>query len=1219
MRTILIMLAVLVLSAGGFYAYLSMQVATPRGPSNTSGGPVRPQDIQSDATNVGDIGPGARPWVKVYDKERRLSYRFRAREYAPERAGRIEVRDPEAEFFQYVRDDGEPGGLRTQRIQLVGKTGEVEVQQGPQASADKGFDKGSAGPPKRGLLTDVTIRMFHRFTDGEPKLTITAPNVAFDNETFEIATRSYNGPNGALVPPDQVPIVADGADYAFKGRGLNLRWNDVDGRLEHLEIAHGDYLQIKNPSAMGKGSPFGGGGGGAEDPATKPAVADAGAAIPGAPAAEERPEPLVTADAAPPAISKRPNTRPAKPKKPAQPPYRATFDRDVRISEGDINVAETDLARADVMYLDFQSGSAEKPSTRPASGPAAPTAIAPAERVAILEPPPPATPDTQPAAATRPATQPVQKPIIVRWSGKLRVAPLESASELASPLKPGESVLRFLGQQSPVLLTRGLNRVDCTAADYFTGDRSVLMRGSDRHGPVVLRQLPDPTLPPGQSRQAKVVTQLLSFDGKSQVAKLTGKSNATITLPRERSADAATQPATLPAVATTQPGDPDIVVTATSEPPQVVHAAWSQGGTLWFKDGLAGEMTLDHADFAGDVDVNHPQLALKSQHLALRFEERIKPATRPATQPAKPSVVLELKQVVATADVWADLIDADGQKQTVTTDQLTVDTATDADGKLYPRIVTAAGNAHAFDEKQSLRAGGVELTMAPVAKPATKPVAKTRPATAPAAGDLDAAAVELKRMRGWDGVVVSSADGSTAAGETMDVTMVDGHPLVRLMGKPLAAVTDPKGNSIVGPVIDVDPKRSWAKVSGRGSIRAIQAEDEPDANAATQPAIAATRPVKPPKFLDVVWDSQAEMDGGKDRIVIDGPVLVSSTDEDGTFNTASGRRAVIELAAKPAPATRPATRPSAIASTKAAKPATRPTGIAGIAGGGGMDLFKDKTVSAVNLEEDAVVNSTLSDDQGVLRQFELKSARVRYEAGASAAASTRPSGGPLALGASGQGRLIVPGAGTMIYRDHRPAPRPATQPAAGVAAKPAVAAAGRPATRPGGGGGNNDPQARGATAFRWNDSLVYDQALRTATLTGAVVIVHQPDTAEPRVQVNSEQAIARFEPKPSTRPANQPAKGDRDDAVAMQLRWLTLNGGLVMTRGDSQLTARQMDYNPATGWMVAIGTPQDPATYTEAQGQRTFRADQVHWNTESWLTKFVGLRGSSGTTGLGTR
>jgi hypothetical protein len=43
-----------------------------------------------------------------------------------------------------------------------------------------------------------------------------------------------------------------------------------------------------------------------------------------------------------------------------------------------------------------------------------------------------------------------------------------------------------------------------------------------------------------------------------------------------------------------------------------------------------------------------------------------------------------LKELVATTGVWADLADKDGRKQTVTTDQLTVRTAVDADGKQYP-------------------------------------------------------------------------------------------------------------------------------------------------------------------------------------------------------------------------------------------------------------------------------------------------------------------------------------------------------------------------------------------------------------------------------------------------------------------------------------------------------------------------------------------------------
>ena len=79
-------------------------------------------------------------------------------------------------------------------------------------------------------------------------------------------------------------------------------------------------------------------------------------------------------------------------------------------------------------------------------------------------------------------------------------------------------IVAFVTCSVPVLVTQG------------TADNTVLVRGSDRHGPVVLRQLPDPALPAGRSRQATVVTQGLNFDGKTQVATLTGKSNATIVM-----------------------------------------------------------------------------------------------------------------------------------------------------------------------------------------------------------------------------------------------------------------------------------------------------------------------------------------------------------------------------------------------------------------------------------------------------------------------------------------------------------------------------------------------------------------------------------------------------------------------------------------------------------------------------------------------------------------
>ncbi|MDB5297870.1 MAG: hypothetical protein JWO31_3853, partial [Phycisphaerales bacterium] len=257
-RTILLMLGVLAASAGGFYVYVRTQAPAPRATKTVA--PPPPQPIDRDAGTAGSMGPGDKPWVKVFDSDKKLSYQFRAGGYEPQHNGPINVADVTAEFFQYVKLSRDPADkrTRTQKVQITGKTGTVEIQQGPRATADKGMDRGgSGGPPKRGLLNDVVIRVFPTLAATRPTVTVVTPNAAFDNESFEISTKAYTAPDGTVVPADQVPVTATG-DYEFKGRGLTLRWNDLDGRLELLEIAHGEYLYIKDPDGLRRGGPLGG-------------------------------------------------------------------------------------------------------------------------------------------------------------------------------------------------------------------------------------------------------------------------------------------------------------------------------------------------------------------------------------------------------------------------------------------------------------------------------------------------------------------------------------------------------------------------------------------------------------------------------------------------------------------------------------------------------------------------------------------------------------------------------------------------------------------------------------------------------------------------------------------------------------------------------------------------------------------------------------------------
>ena len=52
------------------------------------------------------------------------------------------------------------------------------------------------------------------------------------------------------VEADQVPVVLRGEDYDFDGRGLVIRWNERDRRLQLLEIAHGEKLIDQAPELV---------------------------------------------------------------------------------------------------------------------------------------------------------------------------------------------------------------------------------------------------------------------------------------------------------------------------------------------------------------------------------------------------------------------------------------------------------------------------------------------------------------------------------------------------------------------------------------------------------------------------------------------------------------------------------------------------------------------------------------------------------------------------------------------------------------------------------------------------------------------------------------------------------------------------------------------------------------------------------------------------------
>lgn len=1164
MRTFLLIFGTVILLAGGYGVYCLWQPTT----TLRAGRGVLPQPMAMNAPRSGEedglaVGPGEGPWVRQFDDRGRLSNAFRATRYEPQRGGLVKVTDPESVFFL---KDG-------RRLKLKGRDGDVFVREGRKgesgaAASNTGGMGGPTRPPSRGRLNDVRIEMFEDPADRDPALVLTMNNVVFDNDTFRIVTDSFTNDRGEVIPGDEVPVVIRSRDrkYEFDGRGLTIRWNDRDQRLEMLEITHGERMLVNDPALMSRSATN-------VRVSREPLAASRSNPTPSEESAKpQAAEPVaLTTDALqvapPPVIAPMPpptvNPPGAKKTKPQQPPYRITFHEGVQIRQGEQTLVRgVNLMQVDLALPKQEPESDEKSEDAPEPAPAPPAEAPAPPTTAPTDPAPPAStgettapPASEPAS---PATQPAEPPIILYWTGKLRIMPLPGESDeappaalasasdqLPGPLAPGQGVVRmFADPGQPVVLTRDGGEVYCAAVTYRTADSSLTLYNSPQLPEVVLRKFADDDPEMIGPPQATIFTERLDYSPDRRLATLHGRSRAKLPL---------------------SAGKSDIADAPPAEPKadEMLDVAWTGVGNLHLS-GEGNATTLDRLELAGDVDVKTPQVALQSQRLEMVFEQSpaepapsgdslasdVAPTTRPARlQPA-------VRRLTAAERVFCQINDADGQSRTLWCDKLDLDTARSTDGKPYPRQIDAIGHVRAIDGEQNLSAGRLLLTLAPAA------AKSSATATQPALARSDSMTLELQGLVATENVVVASADGRATAGELRVTRKGETDHHVELLGEPFAEAVDNKGNILRGPRIAVEPKTGRAQVVGPGSLHALQ-ED------------AAGGPARP---MDVAWTGGATVDGPRDRIDVTGDAVVTALDADGTVNTAKAGRVQITLAPRPPePATPVARRPTAAASQPSTRPATQKSGTALAAVP--TDVFKDKQVAAILLEEDAVINSRLATPDGrtVLREFQLDAPRIIYDVL--------------------KDKLSVPAAGRMLVRDHRdPEPR-------------------RPGAPAGRGGVGS---ARGATAFSWRESMEYDQGRRRAVMSGGVEVAYRSEQpGEPLLNLTGDRVTADFLAQPvkaaSAKPATRPAgaggglfAGQGD--MKLDLKRLTATGRVIVTRGPTQLAAERITFDPAAQVITATGSDRDPAVLSQTDGRGSTAALEMQWNTQTWHVKITRAR-----------
>jgi hypothetical protein len=219
---------------------------------------------------------------------------------------------------------------------------------------------------------------------------------------------------------------------------------------------------------------------------------------------------------------------------------------------------------------------------------------------------------------------------------------------------------------------------------------------------------------------------------------------------------------------------------------------------------------------------------------------------------------------------------------------------------------------------------------------------------------------------------------------------------------------------------------------------------------------------------------------------------------------------------------------------------------------GAVDVLAGKVIEQIVLHEDAELRSVLVDAQEQpLRRAHLFAPRIRYELATH--------------------RLSVADPGRMLFEDRRPADPTRT------------------AAR----------DFRGAVAFAWQDSLVYNQSTGKAAMQGEVVVVYEPTTGDGEAfRLDADDMIAEMQPRGGSDqalplPVLSPAAGEA------RLRRVRATGNVLFSSTGIRFEAAEIEYEPASNIVAARGTPRHPVSVLDAAGLSTGSFAELHFNTQT--------------------
>lgn len=785
--------------------------------------------------------------------------------------------------------------------------------------------------------------------------------------------------------------------------------------------------------------------------------------------------------------------------------YRITLRNKVHIVQGDATTVD-----GDILQLDYNMPRRRPP---PSAGSAAPGAV-------------PGQASAAPAGAAGPTASPGTDgaqaksrfdPVVVTWDGPLRL--LAGAGDPTTP--PRQSVLTVFGTpKAPVVLVQGKSKAHAAAVKYETRIRTATLTGRDGQ-PVLLED----------DRGSVVTTPKLTYDFPARHVKMFGTTVVRSSTDKDEAGR-----------------------------PRVMICTWSEQADLQFSSQARGAPKIQTALLRGDVNVEHPQLSLKSRSLELTFDPAAKnPKDRQATSAAATaaagdaealgSASSSLRKVFAQGGVAARIFNpkssdngpsaaSTGPTPGLTGDTLTVFTVPNERGRLFASRIESTGNVQASDGKQLLNADNLAMDLAPERRGQTLGVSNSKVQTLFATGNVRALA----------------EDQSLATADKLTVTEANSKPRLLLEGPSASVESADKTTRLAAPVIDYTTADEIARIPVAGTLAGIQ---------------KAARPGDPDTRYTVSWSDSALFNPGGNRLDVAGNVRFQSVDKSGALSTATGKSLVVHLAdAPPSKDSAQQTVQQPVQQATARGPgSSAPT--PGSESVPGARLIGRKAMKSVDLSGDVKVESVLGDSRGnLLHQYSLLADKVTFDA-------------------AGNFLCPVPGRLLLVDKNADPVARDRS----------------------------NDvlPSGRGTTAISWRDSLAYDPATRNITFLGNAIFVHQalapadfdraphPSQALPSAPgLRPDDEIFRLEADRmvATLASNRPGPGvpAANDLQSSQLRSVSADGAVYFQGRGLSARASHIDFDPREQVVVARGKDRIPVVVDDERAVGTGRFDSARLN-----------------------